>query len=157
MNLEQRIKVFRLQVVCVISGVKTWEHFSLGKCNTKQTAAPGVIDDASLSFPSAEVSRQPDVLMLTKPPWQMHTRAAQCSRMICTYEAAAALRVTNCIADNIALIATVLNDLQCCKTQQSQIPACRAKINKFAKRTLPLPDWGCWKPFLILVTQQALN
>lgn len=80
MNLERRIKVFRLEAacVCLISSVKTWEHFSLGKRDIKQAAAPQVIDDASLPFPSAEVNRQPDVLMLTKPHWQMHTHAAQC-------------------------------------------------------------------------------
>lgn len=45
----------------------------------KQTAAPEVIDEAWLPFPSAEVNRQPDVLMLTKTtPADAHTRAAQC-------------------------------------------------------------------------------
>lgn len=36
--------------------------------------------------------------------------------MGCTYQAAAALTVTNRTADNTALVATVLKDLQCRKT-----------------------------------------
>lgn len=44
----------------------------------EQAAAPEVIDDASLPFPSAELNRQPDVPMLTKPHWQMRAHAAQC-------------------------------------------------------------------------------
>lgn len=61
----------------VISSVKTGEHSSLGKSDMEQTAAAEVIDDASLPFPSAELNRQPDVLMLTKPDRQTHTHAAQ--------------------------------------------------------------------------------
>lgn len=79
----------------------------MGKRDKEQTAALEVMDDASLPFPSAEVNRQPAVLMLTKLHWQMHNA----KKMICTYAAAAARTVTNCIADNIALIATVLKDL----------------------------------------------
>lgn len=83
------------------------KHFRVGKRDKEQTGAPEVMDDASLPCPSAEVNRQPGVLMLTKLHWQMHNA----KKMICTYEAAAARTVTNCIADNIALIATVLKDL----------------------------------------------
>lgn len=64
--------------VSLILSVKALEDFSLGKCDMEQTAAPEVIDEVSLPFPSAEVNRQPDVLMLTKPHWQMHTHAVQC-------------------------------------------------------------------------------
>lgn len=91
----------------MILSAKTLEHLSVGKRDKEQTAAPEVMDDASLPFPSAEVNRQPGVLMLTKPHWQMHNA----KKMICTYEAAAARMVTNCIADNLALVATVLKDL----------------------------------------------
>lgn len=89
----------------MILSSKTLEHLSVGKRDKEQTSE--VMDDASLPFPSAEVNRQPGVLMLTKPHWQMHN----VKKMICTYEAAAARMVTNCIADNLALIAAVLKDL----------------------------------------------